>query len=30
VTPIGDRRQWGRRSTDRSDDQQGAGGGNPS
>jgi Icc-related predicted phosphoesterase len=30
VTPIGDRRQWGRRSTDRSDDRQGAGGSNPS
>ena len=30
VTPIGDRRQWGRRATDRSADAQSAGGGNPS
>ena len=30
VTPIGDRRQWGRRSTDRGDERQGAGGSNPS
>lgn len=29
VTPIGDRRQWGRRSTDRSDDRHSAGGSNP-
>jgi Icc-related predicted phosphoesterase len=30
VTPIGDRRQWGRRSTDRGDERQNASGSNPS